>query len=154
MRGLNIAAGFALAAAAPNTAQTGSSVQFPAGWAPSTSVCVKQVDGSCIPVSASIPLPALALAKQEALALATSNGVASPVTAYGGDYIFAQSCTSYGTLTLQVRGPDGATWSTVATYTAADPGGGVLVTLGSAAVVRVALTGTTGCNATLSRVPR
>jgi hypothetical protein len=35
----------------------GSSVQFPAGWAPGTSICVKQVDGTCVPVSAANPLP-------------------------------------------------------------------------------------------------
>lgn len=39
------------------TAQTGSSVQFPAGWAPGQSPCVKQGDGTCVPVSASNPLP-------------------------------------------------------------------------------------------------
>jgi hypothetical protein len=35
----------------------GSSVIFPSGWAPGQSVCVKQVDGTCVPVSAANPLP-------------------------------------------------------------------------------------------------
>jgi hypothetical protein len=36
---------------------TGSSVIFPSGWAPGQSVCTKQVDGSCVPVSAANPFP-------------------------------------------------------------------------------------------------
>jgi hypothetical protein len=43
--------------ASPSPAQTGTSVQFPGGWAPSTSICVKQVDGTCAPVSTTNPLP-------------------------------------------------------------------------------------------------
>jgi hypothetical protein len=43
--------------ASPSLAQTGTSVQFPGGWAPSTSICVKQVDGTCTPVSTTNPLP-------------------------------------------------------------------------------------------------
>ncbi|MDE0879995.1 MAG: hypothetical protein OSB00_15240 [Sphingomonas bacterium] len=39
------------------SAQTGTSIQFPAGWAPGTSICVKQPDGSCSPVSSANPLP-------------------------------------------------------------------------------------------------
>lgn len=39
------------------SAQTGTSVQFPAGWAPSTSICVKQGDGTCAPVSTTNPMP-------------------------------------------------------------------------------------------------
>lgn len=37
--------------------QTGSSVQFPAGYAPSTNICVKQADGKCAPIGADAPLP-------------------------------------------------------------------------------------------------
>ncbi|WP_416463169.1 hypothetical protein [Sphingomonas sp. VDB2] len=40
---------------------TGSSVQAPAGYAPMQAPCVKQVDGSCVPVSASAPLPVTAI---------------------------------------------------------------------------------------------
>lgn len=43
--------------AAPVLAQNGSSVQFPAGWAPGQSICVKQPDKTCVPVSADNPLP-------------------------------------------------------------------------------------------------
>lgn len=35
----------------------GSSVQFPAGYAPSQSICTKQANGKCVPVSADNPLP-------------------------------------------------------------------------------------------------
>ncbi|WP_088183563.1 hypothetical protein [Sphingobium sp. Z007] len=42
----------------PGLAQTtGSSVQAPNGWAPMHAPCVKQVDGTCVPVSAAAPLP-------------------------------------------------------------------------------------------------
>lgn len=36
---------------------TGSSVQFPTAWAPGMSPCVQQANGTCLPVSASNPLP-------------------------------------------------------------------------------------------------
>jgi hypothetical protein len=46
-------------ACAPGLAigQTASSVMYPAGWAPGMSPCVKQVDGTCLPVSAANPMP-------------------------------------------------------------------------------------------------
>lgn len=45
----------------PAMAQTtGSSVQAPAGYAPMQAPCVKQVDGTCVPVSASTPMPVTA----------------------------------------------------------------------------------------------
>ncbi|WP_416463945.1 hypothetical protein [Sphingomonas sp. VDB2] len=45
----------------PAMAQTtGSSVQAPAGYAPMQAPCVKQVDGTCVPVSATAPLPVTA----------------------------------------------------------------------------------------------
>ena len=43
--------------AAPAAAQVGSGVFFPAGPAPGSSPCVKQADGTCVPVSATNPLP-------------------------------------------------------------------------------------------------
>lgn len=46
------------ALASPCLAQsTGSSVQFPAGYAPGYSICVKQTNGTCVPVSNDNPLP-------------------------------------------------------------------------------------------------
>lgn len=48
----------AIFAALPAAAQsTASSVQAPAGYAPMIAPCVKQVDGTCVPVSAANPLP-------------------------------------------------------------------------------------------------
>ncbi len=43
--------------ASPCAAQTASSVQVPAGYAPIQAPCVKQPDGSCLPVSAANPMP-------------------------------------------------------------------------------------------------
>lgn len=51
--------------AAPAAAQPGSWVQFPNGWAPGTSPCTKQVDGTCVPVSAAAPLPVTSPATTE-----------------------------------------------------------------------------------------
>lgn len=90
---------------------------------------------------------------QESFQLASANAASAAVTAYGGDYILSQACTGYGTVALQVRGPDGATWLPLVTKTAADTNGGTGIALGSYAVVRVSLMGTAGCNAILSRVP-
>jgi hypothetical protein len=49
---------FALSAIGAAEAQSvGSSVIFPSGWAPGQSVCVKQADGTCVPVGPGTPLP-------------------------------------------------------------------------------------------------
>lgn len=90
---------------------------------------------------------------QETKALVTANVASSSVQVFGGDYIFAQTCTSYGTLTLAVLGPDGVTYQTLLSKTATDTTGGTGLALGSAAVVKATITGTTGCNVLLSRVP-
>ena len=91
--------------------------------------------------------------QREAFQLVNGNTPSAPVTIYGGDYILAQTCAGYGTLTLQVRGPDATTWLPLVTKTAADTGSGTGIALGSYAVVRVTVSGTTGCAASLSRVP-
>lgn len=104
------------------------------------------------PVSSDNPLPTAG--KQEAFQLATGNNAAAPVTVYGGDYIFAQLASAYGTVKLQVLGPDGLTWLDLVSKAAVDAnGGGTGVCLGTGAVVRAALTGTAGAAATLSRIP-
>lgn len=90
---------------------------------------------------------------QEAVTLAAGNAPAAASAVLGGSYVFAQACASYGSVALQVRGPDGATFVTIGTYTTPDTTGGRTVQLGSGAIVQLALTGTTGCNATLSRIP-
>jgi hypothetical protein len=130
---------------------TGSSVIFPSGWAPGQSPCVKQSDGTCAPVSATTPLPIAS--KQESFRLVSANTPSAAATVFGGDYILSQTCAAYGTLNLQVLGPDGAVYATVLTKTASDAGGGTSVALGSYAMVRVTVTGTTTCNAILARVP-
>lgn len=91
--------------------------------------------------------------RREIFALATSNTASAPVTTYGGAYILNQVCSTYGTVTVQALGPDGVTYQTIATYSAAPAGGGVALSLGSYQVVRVQLAGTAGCNIKLARVP-
>lgn len=131
--------------------QTAGSIQFPSGYAPGQAPCTAQTDGTCAPVSAATPLPVSG--KQESLSLASANSAAAGTAVYGGDYVFSQSCLTYGSVALQAVGPDGATYQTLVARSAADSTGGTGITFGSNAMVRVALTGTTGCNATLSRVP-
>ncbi len=142
--------------AVPGAAQTtGSSVQFPGGYAPGSAPCVRQFDGSCVPVGPAAPLPVAA--KQENLTLAVANSAAPAQTVYGGTYIFGQACGSYngGSLALRYRGPDGVTMLTLLTRGNSDAAGGATsVTLGSQAIVDVVLpSGSTECVATLARVP-
>ena len=132
-------------------AQTGTSVQFPAGWAPGTAVCVKQGDGSCSPVSATTPLPTGGV--RESFKLIAANVPSAAATVFGGDYILSQVCGGYGTLNVQALGPDGSTWQTIITKTASDTAGGTGFALGSYAQIRVTVTGTTACNAIVARVP-
>lgn len=90
---------------------------------------------------------------QEAFALATANASTGPTSVFGGTYILNQTCASYGTVTFQALGPDGAAFQTVASYTASTSTGGVVVQLGSRQVVQVVLSGTSGCAVKLARVP-
>lgn len=89
----------------------------------------------------------------EAFQMVNANVSAGQVKVVGGDYVLAQTGVTYGTLTLQVLGPDGTTWLTLVTKGASDAGSGTGVTLAANAVVRVTVAGTTGCYASLSRVP-
>lgn len=62
---------------APALAQAaGSSVQFPAGWAPGSSPCVQQADAKCAPVSLTNPLPIA----DGPLSAATSTALTGTVT--------------------------------------------------------------------------
>ena len=140
----------------PGSAQTtGSSVQFPGGYAPGSAPCVRQPDGSCVPVGPAAPLPVAA--KQDSLTLAIANSAAPAQMVYGGTYIFGQACGSYngGTLVLRYRGPDGVSMMPLLSRGSSDAAGGAAsVTLGSQAIVDVVLpTGSTECVATLARVP-
>jgi hypothetical protein len=94
--------------------------------------------------------------KQENVTLAAANVASAAATIFGGSYVFSQSCASYngGALALRYRGPDGTTMVTLLTRTASDSTGGAQLALGSNSVLDVTLpAGSTGCNATLSRVP-
>ena len=97
--------------------------------------------------------PYSSASRQETYALAVNNVVSAPVTVYGGDYVFSQQATAYGTIALQTLAPDGVTWQTLVSKTASDGVGGTGLALGSYAVVRVVLTGTTAAYANLSRIP-
>lgn len=89
----------------------------------------------------------------EAFQMVNANVSTGQVKVVGGDYVLAQTGMAYGTVTLQVLGPDGNTWLTLVTKSASDSGSGTGVTLAANAVVRVTVAGTTGCYASLSRVP-
>lgn len=135
---------------APVAAQ--SRVQTPGGTAPGTSVGYGAKDGAWTPVTTATPLPTGG--KQESFVLVASNTPASPVTAYGGTYVFSQACSAYGTLSLRYRGPDGATMMAMLSKTAADTAGGTMIALGTNAVIDATVSGTTACNATLTRIPQ
>jgi len=78
MRSPFLAVAFAAAvAAAPVHAQTASSVQAPGGYAPMQAPCVRQGDGSCIPIGPVAPMPTT----QGPLAAALSTPLAGTVTA-------------------------------------------------------------------------
>lgn len=103
-------------------------------------------------VSQASPLPVGG--KQESFVLASANVASAAVTVYGGDYIFAQMASAYGTVKLQIRAPDGVAWLDLLSKTASDANGsGTGVALPCNAEMRVVLTGTTAAFATLKRVP-
>lgn len=107
-----------------------------------------RVDGNGNLMAANVP-------KQENVALATANAASGVQAVYGGGYVFNQTCTGYngGALNLRYRGPDGSTMIVMLGKVASDTSGGTLISLGSNAVVDVALpSGSTGCNANLARV--
>lgn len=106
-------------------------------------------NGNAIDITNPLPVSG----RQELLTLITANAPAAPVAVYGGTYVYSQGCTAYGSLTLRYRGPDGVTMITMVTKTASDNAGGTLLSLGTNAIVDVAISGTTGCNATLARIP-
>ncbi|KEQ54248.1 hypothetical protein [Sphingobium chlorophenolicum] len=126
-------------------------VEAPGGYAPLSAPCSVQTDGICRPLSADAPLPVAP--PQERLVLVSGNEAAAARTVLGGRYILSQSCGAYGTLALRYRGADGATMLPLVTKGASDATTGTSVYLANAAVVDAAISGTTGCNAILSRVP-
>lgn len=126
-------------------------VTAPAGYAPLTAPCTTQADGRCAPLSSETPMPVATRA--ERLVLAGNNVAAAPVTAIGGLYVLNQSCGAYGSLTLRYLGADGATMLPLVTRTGPDTGGGTNIYLGAGTLVDITLSGTSGCNAQLARVP-
>jgi len=75
------------------------------------------------------------------------------VQVYGGNYIFTQAGTGYGSIILEILASDGTTWLPLVTKTAADTDGGTAVTLGAGAQVRARAVNMTTSSAKLSRVP-
>lgn len=105
-------------------------------------------DGSALSPASPLPIAP----KQESFQLIAANTPAAARTIYGGTYVFAQTCSSYGTVTLRGRGPDGTMYAIAdGARTAA---GSALYTFGSGAEVDATVAGTAGCVATLSRVPQ
>ncbi|WP_312490777.1 hypothetical protein [Sphingomonas sp.] len=149
-RGLRIGtiAGTALLAAGPAMAQQ---VAAPAGYAPLTAPCSVQADGRCAATSGETPMPVATRA--ERLVLATNNVAAGPLTAVGGLYVLNQGCGAYGAVTLRYLAADGVSMLPLLTRTVSDTNGGTSLYLGAGAVVDISLTGTTGCNVQLARVP-
>lgn len=90
--------------------------------------------------------------RQEQFALVNGNTASAAVTLYGGEYVFSQSSTTYGTVALRYRTPDG-TMVVLVTKSGPDAGGGTSLRFAAGTVVDVLPSLTTGCNATLSRVP-
>lgn len=146
---------FALMLSSPALAATSAkSVQAPAGYSPMSNPCVEQADGTCKAVGVASPMPTAA--KQESFDLASANAAGAAVSLFGGSYALSQICTNYnsGLLTLRYRAADGVSFVGLVSRGAADSGGGTLVSLGTNSVVDVTLpAGSTGCYATLSRVP-
>lgn len=131
-------------------AQTLPKIVPPSNIIPPAGVAYADTDGSTKITSPATPLPVAG--KQEAVALVSANTATAPATLYGGTYVLNQLCTAYGTVALRYRGPDGATMLPLIMKAAADTAG-TAVQFGSGQVVDVALSGTTGCNVTLSRIP-
>lgn len=148
MRGMAMAGAAACLAGGSAAAQ---SVRLPGGFVPGAGVGYGAAGDSWTAVTAATPLPVAA--KAEAFQLVTANVASAPVTVYGGSYVVAQACAGYGTVTVRYRGPDGGAMLPLLTRTAADAAGGTLVSLGTATTIDATVTGTTGCNVSLSRVP-
>lgn len=117
-----------------------------------TPVAFGEIGENAKPVSSANPMPVAG--KAESFQLAAANVASTQATVYGGDYIFSQIASAYGSVKLQCLGPDGSTWLDLITKTAVDANGsGTGLALGNGAVVRAVVAGTTGAYAILARVP-
>ncbi|WP_341210664.1 hypothetical protein [Sphingomonas paucimobilis] len=143
---LLIAAACPAVALAQNYPPTGA----PGSLVPLTGSSFTNGAGKTLGVTPATPLPVAE--KQESVLLASGNVAVPAGTLYGGNYILNQTCSGYGTVALRYQAADGVTMVSLLTKSVADTSGTVLQ-FGSSAVVDVLLTGTTGCNVTLSRIP-
>lgn len=132
-------------------AQSLPPIAAPSNIIPPAGVAFNAADGTPRIATPSTPLPVAA--RGEAFQLVTANVPIAPVTLAGGNYVLTQLCATYGSIALRYRGPDGATMIQLVSKTAADSGGGTVLAFGTNAIVDAALSGTTGCNATLARIP-
>ncbi len=137
--------------ASVGAAQTLPQIEAPTNIIPPSGLAFKAADGKSRIASPTDPLPVAT--RGEAFQLVTANATGPAVTLVGGTYVLTQLCTGYGTVTLRYRGPDGATMVGMLSKTAADSGGGTAVSFGTGAIVDVTLSGTTGCNVALARIP-
>lgn len=122
----------------------------PSNIVPPAGVAFTGSDGKTYIAAPATPLPVAG--KQESAALVNANAPAAAVTLYGGSYVLNQLCATYGSVTLRYRAADGVTMTPLVTKIAADAVVTVLQ-FGSGAVVDATVTGTAGCNVTLSRIP-
>ncbi|MDQ1229313.1 hypothetical protein [Sphingomonas sp. SORGH_AS_0879] len=132
-------------------AQSTKPIAAPGASTPQTAIAFGGIGEKAMPVTPATPLPVGGV--REAFQLVSANTPSIPVKLYGGDYILSQLCGTYGTFKLEVLGADGLTWLPLVTKTASDSGSGTGVALGSFAMVRGSVNGTSGCYASLSRVP-
>ena len=95
---------------------TGSSVQFPLGWTPGQAPCVRQGDGTCVPVSAATPLPTAATAIDANLSTvpaASLNGTPLPARPAGAPrvaiYLAASDAVTFTIATAQPTAAPAAT---------------------------------------------
>ena len=131
-------------------AQSLPPIVAPSNIVPPAGVAFTGADGKTYIATPAMPLPVAG--KQESAALVSANMPAAAVTLYGGSYVLSQLCATYGSVTLRYRAADGVTMTPLVTKIAADAVATVLQ-FGSGAVVDATVTGTTGCNVTLSRIP-
>jgi hypothetical protein len=118
---------------------------------------------ACVPTAApaqlgngNSPTQATTSGRQEVAPLLRSGIAGGPFTLWGGRYLLTQACANYnsGSLSVSIVGPAGQGTIPVATKTASDSAGGTEIAIGSNAVVSAtAPSGSTGCNADLSRIP-
>lgn len=143
--------GFVMAAMPMVASAQSKPVAAPGSFVPQGAIAYGASGAVATPVTPTSPLPVMT--RGESFQLITANASAPAAGLVGGAYVFTQLCTSYGTVTLRYRGPDGATMIALVSKTAADSGGGTILSFGSNAIVDATVSGTTGCNATLAKMP-